>query len=93
MPTAVMPTAVMPTVGTPTVGTPTVGTLVGASLAWQGRSVLIRACAGPERIETGWWGGAAARRDYYRVETESGARYWIFRDLAASTWFLHGLFT
>jgi hypothetical protein len=91
--TAVMPTAVMPTVGTPTVGTPTVGTLVGASLAWQGRSVLIRACAGPERIETGWWGGAAARRDYYRVETESGARYWIFRDLAASTWFLHGLFT
>jgi protein ImuB len=55
--------------------------------------MLIRACEGPERIETGWWSGEAARRDYYRVETETGARYWIFRDLAASTWFLHGLFT
>jgi len=67
--------------------------LVGATLVWQGRGMLIRACEGPERIETGWWSGEAARRDYYRVETETGARYWIFRDLAASTWFLHGLFT
>jgi hypothetical protein len=90
---AASPPVMTATAATPTAATPTAGTLVGASLAWQGRSVLIRACAGPERIETGWWGGAAARRDYYRVETESGARYWIFRDLAASTWFLHGLFT
>lgn len=35
---------------------------------------------GPERIETGWWYGPCIRRDYYRVETESGA-CWIFRDL------------
>lgn len=68
-------------------------TLVGASVVWQGRGLLVRDCEGPERIETGWWSSESARRDYYRVEVETGARYWIFRDLAAGTWFLHGLFT
>jgi protein ImuB len=36
---------------------------------------------GPERIETAWWRGPTVRRDYYIVETASGARYWIFRRL------------
>lgn len=86
-------------VGTTSAGATSAGaisagaTLVGASVVWQGRGLRILACEGPERMETGWWSGEAARRDYYRVETETGARYWIFRDLAASTWFLHGLFT
>lgn len=47
---------------------------------------------GPERIETAWWRGASVRRDYYRVETESGERYWIFRELRDWKWFLHGAF-
>ena len=46
---------------------------------------------GPERIETAWWRGPTVRRDYYIVETASGARYWIFRRLG-SEWFLHGTF-
>jgi protein ImuB len=47
---------------------------------------------GPERIETGWWRTAGARRDYYRVETTSGRRFWLFRRLADARWFLHGEF-
>jgi protein ImuB len=47
---------------------------------------------GPERIETAWWRGPTVRRDYYVVETESGARFWLFRRLREGGWFLHGAF-
>jgi len=47
---------------------------------------------GPERIESGWWRRGGIRRDYYRVETTSGRRYWIFRRLDDGRWFLHGMF-
>jgi protein ImuB len=47
---------------------------------------------GPERIETGWWRGRAIGRDYFRVEIETGCRYWLFRRLRDGKWFLHGVF-
>jgi len=47
---------------------------------------------GPERIETGWWREGAVRRDYYRVETASGCRFWLFHRLSDGKWFLHGWF-
>lgn len=51
---------------------------------------------GTERIETSWWNGPSIRRDYYRVETDSGRWLWIFRNLAGHTddycWMLHGRF-
>jgi len=47
---------------------------------------------GPERIETLWWRGPSVRRDYYRVATQSGRMFWIFRRLADGRWFLHGIF-
>jgi protein ImuB len=47
---------------------------------------------GPERIETAWWRGPTVRRDYYVVETKTGARYWLFRRLRGGGWFLHGMF-
>ena len=47
---------------------------------------------GPERIETGWWRGGAIGRDYFRVETAAGRRFWIFRRLRDGKWFLHGTF-
>ena len=47
---------------------------------------------GPERIETGWWRGRRIGRDYYRVETATANRYWIFRRLRDGKWFLHGTF-
>ncbi len=47
---------------------------------------------GPERIETGWWRGRTTCRDYWRVETESGNHFWIFRDLRRRKWFVQGEF-
>jgi protein ImuB len=53
---------------------------------------------GPERITGEWWKSERERsslRDYYRVENEQGARFWIFRDAPADQggrWWLHGLF-
>ena len=47
---------------------------------------------GPERIETGWWRQRNVRRDYYRVETTTGQRLWIFRCRKYGSWFLHGMF-
>ena len=48
---------------------------------------------GPERIETGWWRGPIVRRDYYRIQTTTGHRLWLFRDLRQNNWHLHGYFS
>ena len=47
---------------------------------------------GPERIETAWWRGRIVCRDYYRVETTTGQRYWLFRERQKGGWFFHGTF-
>ena len=47
---------------------------------------------GPERIETGWWRGPSVRRDYYRVETAEGQRFWLFRRLEDGAWGMQGVF-
>jgi len=47
---------------------------------------------GPERIETGWWRGLTVCRDYWRVEIETKQHFWIYWDLRANAWFLHGEF-
>ena len=52
---------------------------------------VVAAC-GPERLESGWWKGASCRRDYYRIVTHLGCWWWIYRDLNAGRWYLHGLF-
>ncbi len=52
---------------------------------------------GPERIEQEWWLQNGLYRDYYCVEDEHGARYWLFRsgeyDSDNVRWFIHGFFT
>jgi protein ImuB len=63
--------------------------------------VVIKA-EGPERIAPEWWRMMGetmpATRDYYRVENEHGARFWIFRaglygaDATLPRWFMHGVF-
>ncbi len=58
-----------------------------------GRRQRIARSFGPERIETGWWRGPSCRRDYYRVETVAGQRFWLFRRLQDQRWFLQGEFT
>jgi protein ImuB len=64
---------------------------------WHRRQYRIARADGPERIHGEWWRSDAEitlLRDYYRLETEDGARYWVFRDGAAGdggTWWLHGV--
>ena len=49
--------------------------------------------SGPERIETGWWDGHDAARDYYVARQSRGARLWIFRERRGERrWFLQGVF-
>ena len=47
--------------------------------------------AGPERIESGWWDGDEASRDYFVARLPDGSAR---LDLSRGTgdWFLHGLF-
>lgn len=52
---------------------------------------VVDSC-GPERLESGWWKGPSCRRDYYRIITHQGSWWWIFRDMNAGQWFLHGVF-
>jgi len=51
---------------------------------------------GPERIEQEWWLSDGMYRDYYCIEDENGARYWLFRsgpyDGEKPKWFIHGFF-
>jgi protein ImuB len=57
---------------------------------WKGEEHSIEHAWGPERITTGWWRASQVRRDYYRVETTTGGRFWLFR--TEGTWFLQGVF-
>jgi protein ImuB len=52
---------------------------------------------GPERIAMEWWRSAGLTRDYFRVETEDGQRFWLYRDglfhqTGTPRWYLQGLF-
>lgn len=67
---------------------------------WRGTVHEIARAEGPERIAPEWWRerGAARLRDYYRIEDDAGARFWIYRlGLAGDgrggppEWFLQGL--
>lgn len=59
---------------------------------WQQREQVVSLCTGPERIVTGWWRGVTVTRDYYRVETAGGTRFWLFRERGTARWFLQGAF-
>lgn len=63
-----------------------------AQFVFKGKHYRVVRAWGPERIETGWWRGQKVRRDYYRAETITGQRFWLFRQLDTGQWFLHGFF-
>lgn len=73
-----------------------------ARFVWRRIEHRVVRAQGPERIAREWWreiGGQESRtRDYYRIEDEGGAGYWVFRaglygaEEAEPRWFLHGLF-
>jgi protein ImuB len=54
---------------------------------------LLTLKQGPERIESGWWDGQDAVRDYYVAESSQGSRLWVFQERGRmGGWFLHGVF-
>lgn len=68
---------------------------------WRGAVREVVRVEGPERIAPEWWRerSTARLRDYYRIEDETGRRYWIYRRGLAGDgrggvpdWFLQGLF-
>ena len=63
-----------------------------ARIRWDLQWQQVQRSWGPERVETHWWRGPSVRRDYYRVETVAGFRFWIFRRRSDGAWFLQGEF-
>lgn len=59
---------------------------------YRGREYRAYGGVGPERIEREWWNGDRGTRDYYRIDTESGARFWVYCEAESRRWFLHGMF-
>jgi protein ImuB len=73
---------------------------------WRRRAHRVAQADGPERIAEEWWrpdgqlvdgaGAPDAIRDYYRVEDETGRRFWLFRAGLPGgpppRWFVHGVF-
>lgn len=49
--------------------------------------------SGPERIESGWWDGGDAQRDYFVVRTGNGADLWVYKNLTDGSWYLHGFWS
>jgi protein ImuB len=64
---------------------------------WRKARHRVAKADGPERIHGEWWiseGETKLVRDYYRVETTDGTRYWLFRDgptEQGGSWWLHGV--
>ncbi|MEQ1539346.1 MAG: DNA polymerase Y family protein, partial [Sphingorhabdus sp.] len=68
---------------------------------WRGSQHRVAQHEGPERIVMPWWDGrrkeARLTRDYYRVEDDTGHRFWLFRhglyeEKPDPDWYVHGLF-
>ena len=63
---------------------------------YKGKMYAVAKSDGPERIEQEWWHSDGLYRDYYCVEDELGARYWLFRSgpyaAGRPEWFIHGFF-
>jgi protein ImuB len=67
---------------------------------WRNAQHRVVQAEGPERIAMEWWRHVAPQmtRDYFRVEDESGNRFWLYRDglygreTPEARWFLQGVF-
>jgi protein ImuB len=75
----------------------------GPPVRFRWRHVLheVKRAEGPERLAMEWWrdaSGTALTRDYFRLESREGARFWVYRaglyerETTEPRWYLHGLF-
>jgi protein ImuB len=69
--------------------------------SWRHVTHQVARVEGPERIAMEWWRddrGNKLTRDYFRVESDAGARVWLYREglygrePGNPRWYLHGLF-
>jgi protein ImuB len=71
-----------------------------ARFRWRNVVHTVINAEGPERIAPEWWleNTNLEERDYFRLESKAGRRFWIFReghyniDKTSPIWRLHGLF-
>ena len=71
-----------------------------ARFRWRRASYRVAGAEGPERIAPEWWQEKeeGVSRDYYRVEDDSGRRYWLYREgfygdgETPPRWFMQGIF-
>jgi protein ImuB len=73
----------------------------GPPIRFRWRRLIHKVCRaeGPERIAGEWWidGKGEPIRDYFRLESETGQRFWVYRQglydqKTAPLWFMHGVF-
>ena len=65
---------------------------VPESVQWKGQQLNLASHEGPERIDTGWWREEQICRDYFRWQSTTGQRLWLFQCRRRNEWFVHGLF-
>jgi protein ImuB len=69
-----------------------------ARFSWRRAQFEVVRAEGPERIAMEWWRHEKPTRDYFRVETQDGQRFWLYRDGLfrelglATRWYLQGIF-
>jgi protein ImuB len=78
-----------------------------AQFTWRRVTHRVARAEGPERIAMEWWRAATPglTRDYFRIEDETGSRFWLYRDglygsevmpapdgSGQPRWYMHGLF-
>jgi protein ImuB len=72
-----------------------------AQFIWRRQTHRVARYEGPERIAPEWWHDRPGTRlrDYFKVEDQTGRRFWLFREGLHEDgrggdprWFLHGMF-
>lgn len=73
-----------------------------AQFVWRRMTHRVTRFAGPERIAPEWWADKPGTRlrDYYRIEDQTGRRFWLYREGvlgdgrgdATPRWFVQGAF-
>ncbi|MCV9998162.1 DNA polymerase Y family protein [Pararhizobium sp. YC-54] len=69
------------------------------SFRWRRVMHRVSRSQGPERLAMEWWidGADAQPRDYFRLEDDTGHRFWLYREglygqMPPPRWFMHGVF-
>jgi len=78
---------------------PDPGPRLGERFRWRRQEMHVARAGGPERIAPEWWldepEWRSGVRDYWRVETDGGARLWLFYahgGTMSGGWFCQGMF-